>query len=107
MVGPPTADHSQSARPATFAGSIATYISSGASPANAQHATANGVLARNVRRGMTNANASAASERDTTSRISSARTTTWGKVAEVDLRLMPQQQLKVTPKQIAANAILQ
>src|SRR5256884_2361105 len=30
-----------------------------------------------------------------------------GKVAEVDLRLLPQQQLKVTPKQIAANYILQ
>src|SRR3989441_587110 len=33
--------------------------------------------------------------------------TPWGKVAEVDLRLLPQQQLKVTPKQIAANYILQ
>src|SRR2546422_975168 len=31
----------------------------------------------------------------------------WGKVAEVDLKLLPQQQLKVTPKQIAANYILQ
>src|SRR5204863_8972801 len=31
----------------------------------------------------------------------------WGKVAEVDMRLLPQQQLKVTPKQIAANYILQ
>src|SRR5205814_6020758 len=30
-----------------------------------------------------------------------------GKVAEVDMRLLPQQQLKVTPKQIAANYILQ
>src|SRR5947207_5865554 len=30
-----------------------------------------------------------------------------GKVAEVDLKLLPQQQLKVTPKQIAANYILQ
>src|SRR5205814_5744099 len=38
---------------------------------------------------------------------SSAVTTTCGKVADVDLRLLPQQQLKVTPKQIAANAILQ
>src|SRR5438094_9722544 len=31
----------------------------------------------------------------------------WGKVAEVDLKLLPQQQLKVTPKQIAANYIPQ
>ena len=38
---------------------------------------------------------------------SSAVTTTCGKVADVDLRLLPQQQLKVTPKQIAANYILQ
>src|SRR5438045_6822295 len=38
---------------------------------------------------------------------SSAVTTTCGKVAHVDLRLLPQQQLKVTPKQIAANYILQ
>ena len=38
---------------------------------------------------------------------SSAVTVTWGKVADVDLRLLPQQQLKVTPKQIAANYILQ
>src|SRR5256885_15325271 len=38
---------------------------------------------------------------------SSAVTTTCGKVSHVDLRLLPQQQLKVTPKQIAANYILQ
>src|SRR3979411_683444 len=38
---------------------------------------------------------------------SSAVTTTCGKVGDVDLRFFPQTQLKVTPKQIAANYILQ
>src|ERR671937_3157334 len=44
--------------------------------------------------------------RPRTGRIPLARSP-WGKVAEVDLKLLPQQQLKVTPKQIAANYILQ
>src|ERR1700704_6341710 len=107
MVGPPTADHSHRACPRARSWSSAKYIRSGASPAITQKAAANGTLKRNLRRGMTNANASAESERATTNRSSSARTTIGFKVAEVDLRLMPQQQLKVTPKQIAANAILQ
>ena len=56
---------------------------------------------------MTNANASAESETATTKQDQFGSHDHWVKVAEVDLRLMPQQQLKVTPKQIAANAILQ
>src|SRR5256886_782642 len=106
MVGPPAADHCHSARPAARAGSIAV-----ASPRGSTIASAAATIAAMVNprgRGTTDSeSATTASAAADKMSGSSAVTTTCGKVAEVDLRLLPQQQLKVTPKQIAANYILQ
>src|SRR5690348_17336598 len=106
MVGPPAADHCQRARPAARAGSIAVASTRGS--ARASTAATAAATSSALRRGTTESE-SATTASATADKISgsSAVTTTCGKVAEVDLRLLPQQQLKVTPKQIAANYILQ